>query len=194
MTDDYPICFGKPAKCRKTPQCAECVYVASCAWYCDNPPPKRFARSSTGHHVSMERYQYAEEVAAVPDDAASVYDADTADDYNTRPIYTNADMQYMLEFLLREVDDYTLAVVECVLREGHTTASQVAKAFGVSREAMHRKLVDSCQQYPALREVLRGALYRCKALADADNRSNITGRRARPAKPKNSQMEFTFNG
>lgn len=191
---DCPSCFGDPEKCGAVSACLECEYVESCRYYCENPAPPRYGRDSKGHHVSMEAYGYAEEVAALPD-AAAVPGQDE-EEYNA-PIYSNADMQRLLEFFLRGVDDYSLAIVECVLRENCASAAQVAKAFGVSREAIHRKIIDSCRQYPYLRDTLRCALYRCKMLADPENRAAIAGRRLRkvsaPGSNDKEQMEFSFN-
>ncbi len=201
---DCPSCFANAQSSGTLPACKTCQYIESCRYCADNPAPGRFARDSKGHHVSLEAYAFAEEIAATDDvlTAAEEVQQPEAYDYD-QPIYTNADMQHMLEFMLRGVDDYTLAIVECVLREKHTTASQVARAFDVSREAIHRKLVDSCKQYPVLSEVLRCALHRCKMLADPAKRGSITGRRARADKSgthnhkktqeHKQQMEFTFN-
>lgn len=139
--------------------------------------------------MSFEQYQYAREIAS---EEEPVFDEPEPEgDYN-KPIYSNADMQHLLEFMLRGVDDYSLAIVECVLREEHTTASQVARAFDVSREAMHRKLIDSCKRYPCLAVMLRFTLYRCKMLADPARRGSIAGRGKREVDAAGQQMEFLF--
>ena len=175
---DCPVCYGDAAQCGRLPDCQACKYADSCRYYADNPAPDGKQRDTRGHHVSLDRYGFAREVAAKDEPYYDERPGGKGDDYQ-QPVYSNADLQHLLEFMLRGVDDYSLAIVECVLREEHATASQVAKAFGVSREAMHRKLIDSCKQYPYLRDTLRCALYRCNLLANPENRSGIAGRRKR---------------
>lgn len=175
--NDCPACYGKQAQCGKLPACSACAYAESCKFYAATPASGRYARDSKGHYISFEHYQFAEEIA----DKMPVYcDAEQpgADDY-TKPVFSAADMLHMLEFLLRDVDDYTLAIVECALREDLTTASEIAKAFNVSREAIHRKVVDACKRYPHLADVLRCTLRRCKMLADPANRARIKGRKVK---------------
>lgn len=195
-SNDCPQCFGNASSFAKLPACKTCQYRDACQYCAVNPIPDGSQRDTRGHHVSFEQYQHAEEIAC---EEKPYYDepAPVENSYD-KPLYSNADMQHMLEFMLRGVDDYSLAIVECVLREEHTTASQVAKAFGVSREAMHRKLIDSCRQYPYLAEMLRSTLYRCKMLADPARRGSIAGRRKRDVDQgqgeKKEQMEFVFDG
>lgn len=199
---DNPICYGQPEKCGCLPECATCQYAESCRWYIDNPAPfDKHGKSTRGHWVSYERYSYSAETAkdcdppddseveAVPQSEQMVPNDD--DDYN-KPVYSQADLHALLVFLLREVDDYTLAIVECVLREDHTMASTVAKAFGVSREAMHRKLMDSCRRYPELAAMLKSVMYRCKSLACVDRRGSIIGRKNVKRPDNGRQMEFSF--
>ena len=193
-SNDCPQCFGIASSCGQLPACTSCQYQESCRYCADNPAPSGHGRDKRGHHVSFEQYQYAREIAS---EEEPIFDEPEPEDNYNKPIYSNADMQHLLEFMLRGVDDYSLAIVECVLREEHTTASQVAKAFDVSREAMHRKLIDSCKQYPYLAEMLRGTLYRCKMLADPARRGSIAGRRKREVDAAGKdgdkqQMEFLF--
>lgn len=195
-SNDCPQCFGIASSCGQLPACTTCQYQESCRYCADNPAPGHSRRDTRGHHVSFEHYQYASEIAAEDKPPFDEPEQQAKAEYD-RPIYSNADLQHLLEFMLRGVDDYSLAIVECVLREEHTTASQVAKAFGVSREAMHRKLIDSCKQYPYLRDTLRCALYRCNLLANPENRSGIAGRRKREVDAggkgeTKEQMEFLF--
>ena len=188
---DCPTCFGKAKSCGLLPACLNCVYNESCQYVVAHPVASGSKRDKRGHHVSVEQYQYAAEIAA---EESPFFDDPDPDDYE-KPIYSNADMQHMLEFFLRGVDDYSLAIIECILREKHFMASQVAKAFGVSREAMHRKLIDSCKKYPILSEMLRTTLYRCKRLSDPANRASIAGRRKKGVDTKSKvekQKEFQW--
>ncbi len=193
---DILDCYGK--RHGMLASCNRCEYAESCRWAAANPEPyDGHGRSRRGHFVSYEQYAFAREVAAEPDrphcdeEARELAEAERLE-YDT-PIYSNEDLEAILRFLLREVDDYSLAVAMCVLREGHTMASETARAFGVSREAMHRKIVDSCRKFPVLAALLKGALYRCKKLSDIHERHNIAGRRnAGKAGQAKKQMELNF--
>lgn len=151
---DCPECFGKADRHGATPECSECEYLESCRVCCDIPDRKINRRSG---HTSYERYSYSEEVAAretIPDDSPKP---------TARPRYTDDDLQQLLAFMLR-IDDYTLDILAQVLSGDMNTASDVARSFGVSRQAIHRKLVDSCTMHPELRKIFQAHLYRCKRI------------------------------
>lgn len=192
MENDCPSCYGKAEFWGKLPACSSCEFFESCKWYIDNPDPSPgWERSSTEHFTSFEAIQYSEEVADMP--APEESDEPSPDDDSNEPVFSANDMRYLLEFLLRDVDDYSLAIVECALRSDCTSAADLARAFKVSREAMHRKLIDTCAAYPQLATVLRCVLHRCARLAKPETRETIAGRRVR-LQPDKNQMEFNFNG
>lgn len=187
--NDCPSCYGDAKAQGNRPECPSCEYAESCRWYIDNPDPSPgWERSSTEHFTSFEAIQFSEEVADIP---AHEQDDEPADDENDKPVFSSNDMRYMLEFLLRDVDDYSLAIVECALRSDCTSAADLARAFSVSREAMHRKLIDTCRAYPPLATVLRCVLHRCARLANPETRETIAGRRVRQTDDE-TQMEFDF--
>lgn len=189
--DDCPSCYGDAEVQGKFPECRVCEYAESCRWYIENPDPSPgWERSSTEHFTSFEAVQFSAEVADIP--APEADDEPPPDDADA-PRFSSNDMRYMLEFLLRDVDDYSLAIVECALRSDCTSAADLARAFNVSREAMHRKLIDVCRAYPPLATVLRCVLHRCARLANPETRETIAGRRVRQTEDE-TQMEFDFYG
>ena len=191
---DCPTCYGQASSWNKLPACRTCPYLASCRWYIENPDPAPFSsRSTKEHFVSFESVQFSEAVASMP--APDPTSASEAQEDGEKPVFSANDMRHMLEFLLRDVDDYSLAIVECALRTGCSSNAELARAFCVSREAMHRKLIDTCRAYPPLASVLRCILYRCARLANPDNRESIAGRRVQKKSNinnSNKQMEFKF--
>jgi hypothetical protein len=109
-------------------------------------------------------------------------------------MFTYRDIVNLLEYLFRGVDDYSLAIVLCALREDCHSTTDLARAFSVSREAIHRKLLDCCALHPELGYLLRSVLYRCSTLSNPAVRPTISGRRTQKttAKTDNTNMEFDF--
>lgn len=189
--EDCPTCYGKASSCGKLPACEDCVYLDSCCWYVANPDPEPHGeRSSKGHHVSFEAVQFSEEVANIPDKETREPASDPEITFTYREIVN------LLEFLFRGVDDYSLSIVLCAMREDCHSAAEIARAFNVSREAIHRKLLDCCAAHPELGFLLRSVLYRCANLSNPDLRHTIAGRRTQQKqtseKQPQSQMEFKF--
>lgn len=182
--NDAPTCFGKAEKCGKSPACEICLFTESCRFYVENPPPEENERSTTEHFVSFEHIAHDKSVASIQEEIPS-----NATNYD-EPYFSRADMEAMLFFLLREVDDYTLAIAEEMLRGNHNSVSDLAKVFGVSREALNRKIFDSCRKYPKLAVIFRGCLHRCARLARVDRLSEVKGRKnhERGKKGKCQQM------
>ena len=170
--NDAPHCFGKAESCGNSPACAVCIFTDSCRFYVENPPPREDERDSTGHFVSYDHIAHDKRAALNPEDAEKVADVD----YDA-PYFSRADLEALLFFLLREVDDYTLSIAEEMLRGSHESAASIAKVFGVSREAMNRKIYDSCRKYPQLAVVFRGCLHKCARLARVDAIGKIDGRK-----------------
>lgn len=193
--DDCPTCYGKASSCGKLPVCEACIYLDSCRWYIANPDPEpNGQRSSKGHHVSFEAVQFSEEVANIPDETNDPNDEELIPDPDIT--FTYREIVNLLEFLFRGVDDYSLSIVLCAMREDCHSAAEIARAFNVSREAIHRKLLDCCALHPELGFLLRSVLYRCANLSKPSLRHTIAGRRQPAEKNKQpqppQQMEFTF--
>ena len=193
--DDCPTCYGDSEKHGQIDACSSCEYFDSCRWYIDNPDPcadgKRFSR---GHDVSFEAVQFSEQVANIP--APDSDDDSESRQTNGKTVFTLDELRRLLEFMLRDIDDYSLAIVECALRTDCTSAADLARAFDVSREAIHRKLIDCCAKNPQIGYLLRAVLYKCAILGDPEIRSRISGRRTKPDQIQNNndqnQMEFNF--
>ena len=191
--DDCPTCYGKASSCNKLPACESCAYLDSCLWYVANPDPEpNGERSSKGHFVSFEAVQFSEEIAEIPDKASSVLPDEPEISDADKPKYSERDFKHLIEFFLVGVDDYSLAIVLCAMREDNHSAADLARAFSVSREAMHRKLLDTCKKHPEIGYMLRGVLQRCVLLSKPEMRSMITGRRTDLIQNKPTQLEFDF--
>lgn len=193
--EDCPTCYGVSASCGKLADCSFCEFADSCRWYIDNPDPEpNGERSSRGHHVSFEAVQFSEEVAEIPDRHTENLPEDREKSDEDKPKYSENDFKHLLEFFLVGVDDYSLAIVLCAMREDNHSAADLARAFDVSREAMHRKLLDTCQKHPEIGFMLRGVLQRCVCLSKPELRRTIAGRRTDQTENElnQNQMEFDF--
>ena len=167
--DDCPVCFGKEDKFGKLPECETCEYTKSCEFFVVNGD----GNEHRSGHVSFERYSYAEEVAdkqtpdAVVDDSAP-------------PKNDDEDVRKVVDYLL-DIDNYSAELLSEVMYGGANTSSDLARKFGVSRQAIHRKLVDCCTSHPELRKLFITRLYRCRRiLKDSERLRNP------------NQLEFNF--
>ena len=169
---DCPECYGNLQKTGKLPACASCEFVESCKYYAET---ESSCNSNSGH-VSYERYSYSKEVASHDD----VVECDD------EPVEDNAVLQVM-EFLL-DVDNYTAELLSAVLHEGCYNTVTLAKKFGVSRQAIHRKIIDCCHLHPELRKLFITRMTRCRRiLSDSDR---LTKQQKKNSNP--NQMEFDF--
>lgn len=149
---DYSQCFGiRVFSCQLDPECYLCEYIHACDWAAHAPPPDRI----TGN-ISYERAQYKQDVSTAP---AYPDEAGTGEE----PEYTRRDLVDLLAFLLR-MDEYVLKLAADALTRNTTTAAELARIQGVSRQAVHQKLERAVKRYPEIRELLLGNLYRCRRI------------------------------
>ena len=173
--NDCPDCYGKPASSGKLNTCKECEYLESCEYY---------VRSCISDHalgqVSYENISYSKKVAQAP--VVPELSIDSSNDSALR----------IMEFLL-DVDNYTAELVSAVLHGNCNTTSDLGEKFGVSRQAIHRKIVDCCTQHPELRKLFYTRLYNCRRILTDSAR--LTKQKEKAAKKNGcneNQMEFSF--
>jgi len=171
MPSDCPECFGKRSQCDKTSRCNSCEFLASCR-YCSENDSESCNRSLG--HVCYEKYSYSEEIASPARQAEPEPEIDDP-------------ARKIMEFLL-DIDNYTAELLSEVLHGNCNTTSDLAKRFGVSRQAIHRKIVDACTTYPNLRTLFITRLYRCRRLMRDSKRLTEQNN----AKKNPDQMEFNF--
>lgn len=172
MQSDCPECFGNSAKAGKTERCPACEFQDSCKFCAADNGDSCSRRSG---HVSYERFSYSREVASQDSPPDALDDSGkTAPDDSLRRI---------MEFLL-DIDNYTAELVSDVLHGNVSTTSDLAKKRGISRQAVHRKIVDCCTQYPELRKLFITRLYRCRRILRDSTRLK--------SKKNPAQMEFDF--
>lgn len=149
--NDCPECFGK--KNGKLDDCSTCQYFESCQYCSEHDSNDCDKRSG---HVSYDRYSFSKETANEPAEADDSEDLSTSgnDNYALRQV---------MEFLL-DIDNYTAELLHEVLHGDCDTTSALAKKFGISRQAVHRKIVDTCTLYPQLRGLFISRLYRCRRI------------------------------
>ena len=173
--DACPDCYGNPDKQGKLDACKKCVYKESCALFVRTEPDmeKRIGG------VSFERYSYSEEIADKPSE-------EKHSDSNT-----DSELLRIMEFLL-DIDNYSAELVSEVLHGNCSSSSELAKHFGVSRQAIHRKLVDCCTEHPELRRLFITRLTRCRRILTDSERLKKQNQRVIEKKRADEQMEFDF--
>jgi hypothetical protein len=170
---DYSQCFGIKAFCEKLdPECYLCDYIHACTYATRERNP-----DGRQHQVSFERYAFSREIA---DETKSELEPEPEDSAKDELRYTDRDMLRLLEYILN-VDEYSLTLVINAISGKTRTASDLARIQNVSRQAIHRKLIDTCGRYPELKELLLGNLYRCKRIMRGDD-SYSSGGHCRPRK------------
>lgn len=171
--DECPECYGNPVKSGKIDACKSCVYRDSCALFVRTEPEmeKRIGG------VSFEHYSYSEEIADKP--------KEPTDDKS------DPEVLRVMEFLL-DIDNYTAELASEVLHGNCNSSSDLAKKFGVSRQAIHRKLVDCCTQHPELRRLFITRLTRCRRILTDSERLKTQNARVQQKKHADEQMEFDF--
>ena len=172
MSENYPQCFGKGAASSGN-SCDSCEFQESCE-VCRNMPDSKINRPLG--FVSYDKYDYSREVADEQVD-------DRQDDDASDPGYSLHDMKQVLGFLLR-IDDYSLALLSEIITKNKSTASSVAKDLAVSRQAIHRKIRDSCLKFPELREVFKLYLYRCKSIIRRKNGRDLKNKHNNREQPE----------
>lgn len=155
-TEPAPPCFADAGKCEHLSFCASCGYAEACRFCADHPTDQPNTRLG---FVSYERLSGSDEVADPETIPALDLDADAAG----RPVYSNSDLIALLDFFAT-LDDYSLALSLHVICVRPASVSDIARAFHCSRQAVHRKLLDSCARHPELRTLLRATLCRCYRL------------------------------
>ena len=173
---DCPECFGKSEKSGRLERCRSCKYSESCA-FCAKDDGSGCDRRLG--HVSYERYSFSKEVS---DNGAITPDADTSEDDGTRRV---------MEFLL-DIDNYSAELLHAVLHGDCATSSDLARKFGISRQAVHRKIVDCCTLHPELRKLFITRLYRCRRLL-TDSRRLTQQREKREAAAKECYHQERFD-
>lgn len=179
MDNECPECFGKKECCEKIAKCSTCQYTESCR-YCSNDDGSSCNRNSG--HVSYDRYAFAEEVstpAEIPDDSTPAIPVE------------DSEVRQVMEFLL-DIDNYTAELLSAVLHDPQcTSASALARKFGVARQSMHRKLIDCCHLHPELRSLFITRLTRCRRILTNSSRIDRKDRNKKENKNINiNQMEL----
>lgn len=155
-----PECYGKP---KEDAACKECRWLASCRVYASLPPaePRPLPR-----HVSYEAMTGSTGLPVEdPGLAAQMDDGDGA------AAFSVDDMAVLVRLLL-SLDDYELEILMRVVHGRYASLSELARVFGVSKQAMHRKLTDACAAHPELASLLGAHLRRCRRVLEC--------RKARP--------------
>lgn len=154
-----PPCFGGSDSGKKS-DCERCVFLESCRFYAESSNCDR----STGD-VSFDRYSYSSDVSSKPEECSDESESDSGVDNS---IVGNGGALEILEFLL-DVDNYTAELLSEVLRGANST-EELAKKFGKSRQAIHRKLVDCCTEHPELRALFITRLFKCRRILSESER------------------------
>lgn len=176
MQGECPDCFAKFERVGRLAACASCQFLESCRYCAENDDRKVNRRLG---HVSYDRYSYSQSVSTPAPEPEYDDAADSRED--------DAEVRRVMEFLM-DIDNYSAELLSEVLHGNANTASDLARKFGVSRQAIHRKIVDCCTAHPELRKLFITRLYRCRRIMQ--NSKRMAERVTQKQNP--NQMEFNF--
>lgn len=176
-------CFGDADRAGRLDRCESCQYSESCRVCADMPDGR--VESRLPRTVSVEaagdRAEFAREAKF---EGRDIHDSRRRD-------FGWEDMRRVMQWLL-SMDDFTLDILSRLAGGGIDSASDLARAMGVRRQAVHRKLVDMCAEHPELCDMLRGYLPKCRRIAE--HRRSGKNRQHFRRRPDDGgrQMEFDF--
>ena len=181
MNNDCPDCYGS-ASSGKTERCQTCEYKDSCEYFANS---QASVSDRTSGQVCFENISYSAKVAQ-PAQQSDICSELSASDSDTGSVLK------IMEFLL-DVDNYTAELISAVLHGNCNTTADLGAKFGVSRQAIHRKIVDCCTEHPELRKLFYTRLYNCRRLLTDSTRLQRQKEKAAQRAMKNkNQMEFEF--
>lgn len=172
-----PECWGKYDKCSQP-----CEYAEAC-------------RLCTETEPAMNRPIYGQDYDSVagwaPDLADYSHipgDAPEEEEEPTSATQTSADLAGFLNFILH-LDDYTLGILAEIIapsREAKRySVAEIARIHGISRQGMHRKMLDVARKSPELAALLAMTVKKIRRA-----RREFTAPRRKIS--SSGQMEFHF--
>lgn len=131
---ECPNCYGMPPKGALPQKCIDCEYCESCRVYHSMREEPAHARTHTCGERSLE------------------LEDNNAPAGKHEEIRTTVTVSEFAEFakLLFRVDDYTLLILREVIANGAASVSEVAKALGLRRQAIHAKVINVIRRFPEL--------------------------------------------
>lgn len=156
--DDCPVCFGDAAKCGRVSQCKRCVYRKSCD-YCATESKFKIGGNAV-YDDCRGRDSISEDEVAF------------SDDHSEPRSYSSEEMQDMIRYLLM-LDDSLLAILLDIFSHPDIkTTAALARLYGISRQAMHKKVFALAMKYPELSYLLMSKLHRVKVMRKAKAKFN----------------------
>ena len=157
--DESAKCFGsyEPSDSR----CQNCVYGVSCSYY----------RSTASSVESRLRLTSLDNLApwskALIDPNADIPGENMPEDLACEPdpaeeLVSIRELTRFFRYLM-QLDRYTIAVLRELLdspSDDPCTISKLSRRFGVTRQAVYRKILRIARKHPELRYVLRGTFTR----------------------------------
>ena len=174
--NDAPPCWGK-----HHPDC-DCEYAAAC-------------RLCTETESRMNRPIGGQDFDGVAEWAPDLADyshipGDEPEDTPEMETHGSADLAGFLNFILH-LDDYTLGILAEIIapsREGKRySVAELARIHGISRQGMHRKLLDTARKSPELAGLLAMTVRKIRRA-----RQEFTTPCIRKAARESGQLELRF--
>ncbi len=174
---DAPECWGKFAE---GADCPDCLYAAACRLFTETEPAMNAA-------VGGQDYDSVEDWAEDLADHSHTPGMEPEHAEDDAPA-GSLDLAGFLMFLLR-LDDYTLGILAEIIAPSQTgrrcSVADLARIHGISRQGMHRKVLDVARKSPELCSLLRMTV---KKIQKARREFSAPRRQRRPS----PQLEFRF--
>lgn len=180
MLDDEIKCYGHYSRAGK---CASCEYLASCQMYTQTEG--RMEKPLGGQDYDAAA-PFAEDMA----DLSNIPGNDTEEETSRREEAFAPDLAAFFSFILH-LDNYTLGILAEIISPSKAgtrlSCAEISRIHGISRQGMHRKLIDTVRKSPELSSLLACVLMKVrKARSDFRAAENHTA-------SESAQMEFPFD-
>lgn len=142
MKNECPECFGRSSCPAGQETRRQCEYAESCALYAQAGAAEKAQDAAARHLIHIEAGGYA------VDEAALTYAA-AQNEGLPQYVVSLRGLASFLKYLL-SLDDLTLGVIQEVTRRQQTTIKEIADAAGLSRQAVHWKIMDVIRHRPEL--------------------------------------------
>lgn len=181
-------CFGHYISGDTSRGCKDCEYLTACQIYTETEG-RMEQRSYNQSYDEIAEYaidiadtEHAPDLLAIENDTVS----ETEDSNEALKL---ADILHFILYL----DDYDLGIVREIIAPSTTknlSVAELARMRNISRQAMHRKILDLARKNPMLRDLLTCVLLKLKK-----NRQlfeNSPTKESLEKKKSRTQLEFSF--
>ena len=179
---DAPKCWGKFAECKQ-----HCEFAVACKIYTETEPEMDKPLYGQDYDSVAEWAPDLADYSHIPGE--NLDDGDDGEEDSVSKMRSSSDFAGFLNFLLH-LDNYTLGILAEIIapsREAKRySVADLARIHGISRQGMHRKMLDIARKSPELATLLAMTVKKIRNARQEFTTPCCNRKR------KTGQMEFHF--